>query len=177
MTFVARTDGNPVAYLERMQEEVWAADQTQTIYRAATLKELLSKSVAARRFNLWLLGAFAVMALLLAGVGIYGVVSYMARTRTREIGVRMALGAGSTDVLREVMQKGIQLTGLGILIGIAGSLGLTSLMSTLLFEVGPRDPITLLLVAAVLAVTALFAMYLPARRATSVDPSSALRVE
>ncbi len=177
MTFVARTEGDPAPYLERMQEEIWAADGTQSIYRAATLQELLSKSVAARRFNLWLLGAFAAMALLLAGVGIYGVVSYMTRTRTHEIGVRMALGAGSTDVLREVMGKGIQLTALGILIGIAGSLGLTSLMSTLLFETSPRDPITLLVVASVLAVTALFAMYLPARRATSVDPSSALRVE
>jgi len=177
MTFVARTSGDPRPYLEDISEAVWAAAPSQAIYRAATLRELLSKSVAERRFNLWLLGTFAAMALLLAGVGIYGVVSYMARTRTHEIGVRMALGAGSTDVLREVMTKGIQLTAIGIGLGLVGSLGLASWMSSLLFETNPRDPLTLVAVAAVLAVIALAAMYLPARRATSVDPSVALRVE
>lgn len=177
MTFVARTSGDPQTYLDGMAEAIWAADPTVAIYRAATLKELLSKSVAARRFNLWLLGAFAAMALLLAGVGIYGVVSYMARTRIHEIGVRMALGAGRTDVLREVMNKGVQLTSLGIGLGLIGSLGLTSLMSSLLYETSPRDPLTLFAVAVLLALIALLAMYLPARRATSVDPSLALRVE
>ena len=175
MTFVARTEGDPAAYLERIQEEVWAVDPGQTIYRAATLDELLSKSVSARRFNLWLLGSFALLALALAAVGIYGVVSYMARTRTREIGVRMALGAGQVDVMREVMGTGLRLTAIGIAIGLVGALGLSSLMADLLFGIGPRDPLTLLGVAAVLAAVALVAMYLPARRATSVDPVLALR--
>ncbi|MDX1393285.1 MAG: ABC transporter permease [Gemmatimonadota bacterium] len=175
MTFVARTDSDPAAILDPIQEAVWAVDPAQSIYRAATLDELVAKSVAARRFNLWLLGSFAVLALALAAVGIYGVVSYMARTRTREIGVRMALGAGQVDVMREVMGTGLRLTAIGITIGLAGALGLSSLMSELLFGIGPRDPLTLIGVAAVLAAVALVAMYLPARRATSVDPVLALR--
>ncbi|MCG8468911.1 MAG: ABC transporter permease [Gemmatimonadetes bacterium] len=177
MTFVARTSGDPTPLLEQVQEAIWAVEPLQTIYRSATLEQLLSKSVAARRFNLWLLGSFAGLALVLAGVGIYGVVSYMARTRTHEIGVRMALGAGSGDVLREVMSRGAKLTAIGIGLGMAGALGLTSWMSSLLFQTSPRDPLTLVGVAVVLAAIALLAMYVPARRATSVDPSLALRTE
>lgn len=177
MVFVARTQGDPRAHLERIREAIWAVDADQAIHRSATLDELLARSVAARRFNLWILGSFAVIALVLAAVGIYGVVSYMTRTRTHEFGVRMALGAGRADIVGEVMRKGLVLTALGIGLGLAGSLGLTRLMSRLLFGVGPRDPLTLLGVAAVLAAVALVATYVPARRATSVDPSRALRIE
>jgi putative ABC transport system permease protein len=177
MTFVARTDGDPAAYIQPIQSEIWALDPLQTFYRTATLEELLAKSVAARRFNLWLLGTFAVIALVLAAVGIYGVISYTTRTRTHEIGIRMALGARNDDVLRQVMIRGIQLTGIGIAIGFAGSLGLTRLMSSLLFGISATDPLTFVGVALLLAVVALAATYLPARRATEVDPVVALRVE
>jgi len=177
MVFVARTQGDPRPYLERIQQEIWSLDPTQTFYRTATLDDLLAKSVASRRFNLWILGSFALIALVLAAVGIYGVVSYTTRTRTHEFGVRMALGAGRSDIVGEVMLKGLRLTGLGIALGLVGSLGLTGLMSRLLFGIGPRDPLTLLGVAAILTAVALFATWVPARRATSVDPSRALRIE
>lgn len=177
MVFVARTQGDPRPVLERIQEVIWALDPAQTIYRSATLDELLAKSVASRRFNLWILGSFALIALVLAAVGIYGVVSYMTRTRTHEFGVRMALGAGRADIVGEVMKKGLVLTSLGIGLGLVGSLGLAGLMSRLLFGIGPRDPLTLAGVAVVLAAVALLATYVPARRATSIHPSSALRIE
>jgi putative ABC transport system permease protein len=177
MTLVARTEGDPAAYLEPMQEQVWALDPTQTIYRAATLGELLAKSVATRRFNLGLLGSFAAIALLLAAVGIYGVISYTTKARTHEIGVRMALGAGHGKVLREVMGRGLVLTLIGVAIGLLGSLGLTRVMTDLLYGIGPRDPLTFVGVAVLLAAVALMATYLPARRATAVDPAVTLRSE
>ena len=136
-----------------------------------------SKSVAARRFNLWLLATFAVLALVLAAVGIYGVVSYSTRARTHEFGIRMALGADQSEVLREAMGRGLRLTVLGVGLGLAGSLGLTRLLEGLLFGVSARDPITFLVVGALLVAVALAATYLPARRATLVDPAVALRVE
>lgn len=177
MVFVARTRGDPAAYLERMKDEIWSIDPTQAFYRAGTLAELVSKSVAARRFNLWILGSFAGLALLLAAIGIYGVVSYTTRTRAREFGVRMALGAGRRDIVADVVRRGLRLAGLGIAIGLAVSLGLTRLMSRLLYGVSPRDPLTLLGVAGVLLLVALAATYLPARRVTALDPSRALRLE
>ena len=177
MSFVASTDGDPAALLDPMQEEVWALDPMQTVYRAATLDELISKSVAARRFNLWLLVTFAVLALVLAAVGIYGVVSYSTRARTHEFGIRMALGADQSEVLREAMGRGLRLTVLGVGLGLAGSLGLTRLLQGLLFGVSARDPITFLVVGVLLVAVALAATYLPARRATLVDPAVALRVE
>ncbi len=177
MTFVAATEGEARTYLEPIQEEVWAIDPLQTFYRTATLEELLAKSVAGRRFNLWLLGSFAAIALVLAAVGIYGVISYTTRTRRHEIGVRMALGAAHGDVVREFMVRGARLVGIGLAIGFVGSLGLTGVMSGLLFDIGPRDPLTFLGVGVLLAAVALVATYLPARRATEVDPAIALRVE
>lgn len=177
MTFVARTEGDPAVHIEPIQEEIWALDPMQTIYRTATLEELLAKSVAARRFNLWLLGAFAGIALVLAAVGIYGVISYTTRTRTHEIGIRIALGARNDDVLRQVMVRGMRLTGIGLATGLAGALGLTRLMSSLLFGIGATDPLTFIGVGVLLAAVALAATYLPARRATEVDPVVALRTE
>jgi len=177
MVFVARTRSDPRPYLERIEDVIWTLDPSQTIYRSATVDELLAQSVAGRRFNLWILGSFALIALVLAAVGIYGVVSYTTRMRTHEFGVRMALGAGRTDIVGDVMRKGFGLTALGIVLGLVGSLGLTGLMSRLLFGIGPRDPLTLLGVAGILTAVALVATYVPARRATSVDPSRALRIE
>jgi putative ABC transport system permease protein len=177
MSFVARTEGDARALLAPMQKEIWELDPLQTFYRVATLKELVSRSTAARRFNLWLLATFAGLALIIAAVGIYGVVSYSTRARTHEFGIRMALGADNREVLSEAMEKGLRLTGLGVALGLAGSLGLTRLMQNLLFGVSARDPITFLVVGALLVAVALAATYLPARRATLVDPAVALRVE
>ncbi len=177
MTFMARTEGDPSALLEPIQEQVWAIDPLQTFYRVVTLEELVSKSVAARRFNLWLLATFAGLALVLAAVGIYGVVSYSTRARTHEFGIRMALGADQVEVLREAMNRGLRLTILGVGLGLIGSLGLTRLLQQLLFGIGARDPVTFVAVGALLILVALAATYLPARRATLVDPAVALRVE
>jgi ABC-type antimicrobial peptide transport system permease subunit len=124
-----------------------------------------------------LLGIFAVLALVLAGIGIYGVLSYMVGQRTREIGVRIALGAQRFDVLRLVMKNGAQMTFIGLLIGLAAALGLTRLMRSMLFGVKPSDPLTFVAVAALLGAIAMLACYVPARRAMKVDPIEALRQE
>lgn len=177
MTFVARTDRDPAALLEPMRQAIWALDPLQTIYRSATLDELVSKSVAGRRFNLWLLGSFAAIALILAAVGIYGVVSYSTRTRAHEFGVRMALGAGTRDVVREAMSRGVRLATLGVALGLVGALGVTRALRGLLYGVSAADPLTFLAVALLLLGVALGATWFPARRATRVDPAVSLRVE
>jgi ABC-type antimicrobial peptide transport system permease subunit len=124
-----------------------------------------------------LFGVFAALALLLSSLGIYGVVSYLTAQRTQEIGVRVALGAQRADVLRMILGKGIKMTALGVLIGLVAALGLTRLMSKLLFGVSPSDPVTFIAVALLLALVALAACYLPARRAARLDPMAALRYE
>ncbi len=174
---VARTAGSADALTGPIQEAIWGVDVNQTLYRVATLEDLVAKSVAARRFNLWLLMSFAGIALALAAVGIYGVVSYATRLRTQEFGIRMALGADRRLVLREAMGRGVRLAGLGLAIGLVASLGLTSVLRSLLFGVGPRDPLTLVAVVGVLMGVALLATWLPARNATRVDPATALRAE
>jgi putative ABC transport system permease protein len=142
-----------------------------------TMNRRLELSVAPQRLNVVLLGTFAFIALVLAMAGIYGVMAHSVAQRTQEIGVRMALGAQLTDVLTMVLRSGISLALIGIVIGLAGAFGLTRLMSTLLFGVTPTDAVTFASVAAILFVVALLACYLPARRATKVDPMVALRYE
>jgi putative ABC transport system permease protein len=124
-----------------------------------------------------LLGIFATVALLLAGIGIYGVLSYSVAQRTQELGIRAALGATERNLLRLVLSRGVVLTVIGLVLGVAGSLGLTRLMASLLYGVGARDPATMMAVAALLAVVAVIACYVPARRATKIDPLVALRSE
>jgi putative ABC transport system permease protein len=141
------------------------------------MNEVIAESLGEKRFSMILLGVFAGLALLLAGVGIYGVVSYIAGRRTQEIGIRMALGAQSSDVLRMVLGEGAKMTVVGVLIGLLAALGLTRLMSNLLFGVSATDPATFVLVSGVLALVALSACYIPARRATRIDPMVALRFE
>jgi putative ABC transport system permease protein len=136
-----------------------------------------AESVAARSFNMVLVGLFAVLALVLAAVGIYGVMSYAVTQRTQEIGIRMALGASATDVLKLIIKNGLTLTLIGVLIGVAGAIALTRLLATMLFGVTPTDSLTFVAVSLVLIVVALLACYLPARRATKVDPLVALRYE
>ena len=147
------------------------------VYDNESEEEVVARSIASQRFSLILLGAFAGLALLLAGIGIYGVLSYLVGQRTREIGVRMALGAQRLDVLRMVLGHGARMTMVGAAIGLVAALALTRLMASMLFGVRPTDPVTFAAVAVLLCGIALFACYLPARRAAKVDPMVALRYE
>jgi putative ABC transport system permease protein len=145
--------------------------------RFRTFSRMFSDSIGSRRFSLTLAGVFAVTALLLAMAGIYGVMAYSLTRRTREIGVRMALGAERADVLKMVLGQGLTITLVGVFVGIAGSLALTRTMKSMLFGITATDPITLAAVAILLTGVALAACYIPARRATRVDPMVALRYE
>ena len=142
-----------------------------------TMDERLSNSVAGRRFNLLLLGVFAALALLLAGIGVYGVISYVVTQRTHEIGIRMALGAQTSDVLRLFIKQGMTLVLLGVGLGLLGAIALTRVMTSLLFGLSANDPLTFASVALLLSLIALLACYVPARRAARIDPLVALRHE
>jgi putative ABC transport system permease protein len=141
------------------------------------MDQLLANSVAQPRLNLTLLVSFAAIALVLAAVGIYGVMAYTVTQRTHEIGIRMAMGAQSEDVLKQVLREGAQLAAVGLALGLVGSLAASRLIATLLFGVKPTDPLTLGSVVVILAIVALAACYIPARRATRVDPLTALRYQ
>ena len=141
------------------------------------MDEILSRSVWQQRFYTMLFSIFAALALVLAAVGIYGVMSYAVTQRTQEIGIRMALGARAIDVLKLIIANGMTLISIGLVIGLAGAVALTRLLSTLLFGVTPTDTLTFVTVAAALIFVALLACYLPSRRATKVDPLEALRYE
>ena len=160
-----------------VREQIWAVDKDQPISNIVTMERLMAKSVAPRRFNLLLLGVFAMVGLALAGMGLYGVMSYTVTQRTREIGVRMAMGAQRGDVLRLVIREGMKLAFIGALLGLGGALALTRLLKTLLFGVSATDPLTFIVIAAVLTLVALLACWIPARRAASMDPLVSLRIE
>jgi putative ABC transport system permease protein len=177
MTLVVRSKSDPAALLGGVRREVAAADRELAVFGVASMDELLADSVALRRFSMLLLGVFAAVAVALACVGLYGVISYSVAQRTREIGLRVALGARPRDVLRLVLGRGLGLAGLGIVLGLAGGLAVTRVISSLLFGVGARDPLTFAAVAALLSLVALAACLFPARRATKVDPMVALRYE
>jgi putative ABC transport system permease protein len=142
-----------------------------------TLDQVKAESMASSRLQSMLLTVFAAIAVLLAAIGIYGVISYSVEQRTHEIGIRAALGASRGDLLRLILRNGMLLAGIGLVLGFGGALGLTRLLANLLFGVGERDPLTIGAVAAILAGVALVACYIPARRATKVDPMVALRYE
>lgn len=177
MTLVARTQSDPAAMTQAIKQQVWKVDGQLPVTRVQTMDEVAATSFAARRFNMSLLALFAVLALVLAAVGIYGVMSYAVTQRTQEIGIRMALGARAVDVLKLIIINGLTLTLIGVVLGMGGAIALTRLMSTLLFGVTPTDTLTLFAVSVVLIAVALVACYLPARRATKVDPLEALRYE
>jgi putative ABC transport system permease protein len=174
---VARTTGDPGAAGDLVRKAIWAVDKDQPVWSVASMERVLERVLAPTRFLLFLFGAFAVTALVLAAIGIYGVLSYAVAQRTQEIGIRIALGARAAEVLRLVVGQGMALTLLAIVIGLVAAAGLSRLMRTLLFGVAPGDPATFAAAAIVLALVALVACWVPARRATRVDPVAALTHE
>ncbi|HST23296.1 MAG TPA: ABC transporter permease, partial [Blastocatellia bacterium] len=174
---VLRTRMEPDSLAAAVQREVWAIDKDQPVANIKTMEQLLSASIERPRFNTLLFAIFSALALALAGVGIYGVMSYTITQSTHEIGIRMALGARSRDVLKLTMVKGLRLTVTGVVIGLFAALALTRVMSSLLFGVSATDPLTFALIALLLTAVALLACYVPARRATKIDPIVALRYE
>ena len=177
MNLVVRSDSDASVLAGTVKSRVWRIDGQIPVPEARTMVEVMGASVEARRFNMLLLGVFAAVAMLLAAVGIYGVMSYAVTQRTREIGLRIALGARPRDVIGMVVGRGMLLTSIGAAAGVALSLALTRLMSGMLFGVGAKDPLTFVCVSLLLAGVALTACYVPARRATKVDPMVALRRE
>ena len=178
MTAVVRAAGDPRALQNAVRGVVQSLDRNAPVFGVRTLEELVGRSVAAPRFNTLLLGLFAVVALILTAVGLYGVISSMGRARnTQQIGIRVALGAQTGDVLKLVVGQGTLLTLVGVVIGLGAAYGLTRLMSSLLYGVGAADPWTFVGVAVLLMFVAFIACTLPARRATRIDPVVALRYE
>jgi putative ABC transport system permease protein len=177
LTLVVRTSGEPSALAPAIRAIVSSMDRSVPVSQVQTMDEVVAQSTAAPRFYLLLLAAFAAVAVVLAAVGIYGVMSYTVSRRTNEIGIRMALGANPRDVRRLIVGQGMAVAVGGAVVGLAGALGLTRLMSSLLYGVGASDPATFVAVSLFLGAVALAATYLPARRATRIDPLSALRRE
>jgi len=172
-----RTNGDPINLAASIRSQVSAIDREQPVTNIKSMRNVIAETVAPRRFNMLLFGLFAVIAVVLAAMGIYGVISYSVAERTQEIGVRVALGARAVDVMKLVLRGGLNLALIGVAIGLAGALALTRLMKSLLFGVTPTDAATFGLVTFGLFTVALFACYIPARRATKVDPIVALRHE
>jgi len=176
-SLAVRTQRDPAEVTRAIRVELDAIDKDQPLENVRTMTQLVGSSVAQRRLSVQLLGGFAGVAMLLAAIGLYGVLAYSVTQRTQEIGIRMALGAQHVDVLKLVLGQGMTLTAIGILAGLAGALAVTRLMSSLLYDVKPFDPATFTGVSLLLTVVAFFACWLPARRATCVDPMEALRYE
>jgi putative ABC transport system permease protein len=176
-TIVVKTKTDPAAMTGAVRREILAVDQDQAVFNVTTLQQLMGDSISVRRFFMLMLLVFAALALILAAVGIYGVMSYVASQRTQEIGIRMALGAQTGDVLKLIMGNGMALALIGVVAGLAGAFALTRFMAGVLFGVTATDAMTFVSVSAGLIAVALLACYLPARRATKVDPLVALRYE
>ena len=176
-SLVVRYDGNLTPVSDAIRRTSRQMSSQQVIFGDQTMESIIADSIAARRFAMILLGAFAVLALGLAAIGIYGVIAYVVGQRTQEIGIRMALGAQRRDVLGLILWQGTRLALLGVAIGMAGAFALTRLMTDLLFGVAATDPVTFAQLAGILTIVAMAACYLPARRATRVDPVAALRWE
>jgi len=171
-----RTPGDPLRFTKAVREQVHALDPDQPVALIRTMDDLVEEQVGQRRLLVILLGSFSGVALLLALIGIYGVIAYSVAQRTQEMGIRRALGAQQSDILRLVVGQGFRLALVGVALGIAGAWGLTRLLGTLLFHVSATDPATFVAVAVLFLLVALAASYLPARRATGIDPMAALRI-
>src|SRR5215213_1271746 len=177
MAIYLRTNVDPSTVTQSLREQVRALDRDLPVFGERTMAQVAAESVSRRKFAMQLVGLFGILALLLAGVGIYGVIAYSVTQRTREIGIRVALGASRSAILRWVLKQGMILTMAGVVVGLVGALALTRLLRSLLFGVGPTDLVTYGALAILLTIVALIACYVPARRATKVDPLVALRYE
>jgi len=177
LTALIRSNADPAAVQRAAREAMRELDSDLPLYRLSTMEQARASSVDQPRFYAALLGAFAGLALFLAAVGIYGVISYSVSQRTRELGIRLALGATARAVLRLVLQQGLLLAGAGIALGLVASVALTRVLRSLLFGIGALDPLTLASVCGLLAAAAVLACWLPARRAARVDPLVAMKAE
>jgi putative ABC transport system permease protein len=174
---VVRANGEPSAVAKAVREAIWRADRDQPVWRIRPLMLSIENQLGGRTFMMRLLTSFALLALVLATIGVYGVMSYAVARRTQELGIRMALGAGAREVVGMVLRQGLRTIGIAVVIGLGASLGATRLLETQLFGVAPVDPLTFALAPSILAIIAIAACYLPARRASRVDPLVALRSE
>ena len=177
MRIVWRSTGDPASHVSTVREIIRRIDPTAALYDVRALDDVVSEYFGARRFNMWVMGVFASAALFLAAIGLFGVMAYLVSQRTREIGVRVALGADRRDIFRLILGHGLALTVTGAVIGLAGAFWVTRVMQSLLFSVSARDPMTFVAVPVLLVLVAVAACYLPARRAADVDPLVALRYE
>jgi ABC-type antimicrobial peptide transport system permease subunit len=176
-SLIVRTEGDPAALRGAIREAVLAVDGSEPVSNFETMPDAIGESLAPRRFVVTLLGVFAAMALLMAVLGLYGVVSYAVSQRTQEFGIRVALGAGRGEILGMVVGQGVRLAGAGAAVGLVASLLLGRLLRSQLFEVSPFDPVIFAGMVVILVGAAMLASYIPARRATRVDPMVALRHE
>jgi putative ABC transport system permease protein len=174
VTLVVRGAVEPSTMIAAIRREILALDKDQAVFNIETMEQLVADSISLRRFSMILLGLFAALALLLAAVGIYGVLAQSVSQRTHEIGIRMALGAQARDVLKLVVRQGMSLTAVGIAAGLLGAFALTRLLASLLFAIGATDPNTFIWIPVLLAAVSFLACYLPARRAAKLDPIKAL---
>jgi putative ABC transport system permease protein len=177
VTFTVRTEPEPLRLIGAVEKEIGSLDKDLPVANVRTMEQIISTSLAQRRLTMLLLGSFALIAIALAAIGIYGVVSYTVAQRTHEIGIRMALGAQARDVLTMMMRQAMKVALVGVALGLLGAFWLTNVLKTLLFEVSTTDPLTLVAVVALLIIMALLACYLPAWRATRIDPMIVLRSE
>jgi putative ABC transport system permease protein len=177
MVVYVKTEGNPRSLTQALRQQVQAVDPDLPVFGEKTMEDLVASSLAKRRFSMRLVTVFGVVALLLAGIGIYGVMAYSVNQRSREIGIRLALGAHKRDIMGWVLKQGMWLTTIGVTSGLAGAFALTRLLEGLLFDVAATDALTYAALSLLLAFVAFVACYIPARRATKVDPMISLRCE
>jgi putative ABC transport system permease protein len=177
LTLTVRTSIEPTSLVGAIRSELQALDPSVPLYRVRTMEQAVADDTATQRFSMLLQVLFALVALSLAAVGLYGVLAFTVTRRTAEIGVRMALGAERSDVLRMIVRQGMAIVAVALAVGVAGALASGRLLASLLFGVSPADPVTYTIVVGVLLVVALVACWIPARRASGVDPAEALRAE